>query len=244
MRYYILARKNWTWRTGLALARFFREHSFPVYVTEKTSRNISVNWGNSSCINATLNQHIITNKMRQIDFLTSKEIPTLTLYRTNPPRENVLVARRFNHQAGEDITLVKPDDELPVANYFTKFEHFTKEIRIHAFFVDNLLKIRAFKKVIDREEDEFPIRNLTNGYSFKLVGVSEPLENLVAKTLSLLEMDFGCIDVGKKSSEEERYTILEVNSAPSLVNNNNSLYWYGNNIGRRIFPEKWEIIEK
>jgi len=242
MRKYILARKGWSWLSGKTLARFYRANEIPFYVTEKTyKKNIAVNWGNSSCVNALLNQKINTNKRFQLSLLNNAEIPTLKLYRRNPPRDGILVARQINHQAGKDIVLVKPEDRLPYAGYYTVFEHFKRELRIHAFIVDEEIFTRGFKKVTDNEEELYPIRNLDHGYNFKLVPLSDKLKELSKKILNTLEMDFGCLDVGIKD-DDERYTVIEVNSAPSLVNNEISLRWYANNIGRRLFPD-WEIIE-
>ena len=81
---------------------------------------------------------------------------------------------------------------------------------------------------------------MENCYGFKLVGLSDNLKELTKQVLLALNMDFACLDVGIKDKHE--YTVIEANSAPSLVNNENSLRWYANNIGERIFPN-WEQIE-
>jgi hypothetical protein len=240
MKKYILARKGWSWASGKTLAQYFREHGRNIWVTENPDKDIVVNWGNSACRNALLNPHIITNKLRQLEVLHEGNIPVLEVFRNNPPEDATIVARKRNHQAGNDIIVVNPGEPIPVSEYYTRFERFNRELRIHAFRTPDNINTRGFKKILDGEEEENPIRNLTHGYGFRLVSLSEELVDLVDRTLVLLQLDFGCLDVGVKR-EGQKYTIIEVNSAPSLVNNETSLQWYANNIGNRIF-EDWEDI--
>ena len=90
MRNYILARKGWSWLSGRALARYFRANGYSFYVTGNPGKkNIIVNWGNSSCINAVLNQNISTNKSRQIRNLSNAGINSLRIYKRNPPRDEI-----------------------------------------------------------------------------------------------------------------------------------------------------------
>ena len=121
MTKFILAKKGWSWASGKTLAKTFRANKIRCLVTENVRKNIAINWGNSSCIKASLNSCITTNKFSQIRTLKEAGIPVLTMYRNNPPREEVLVARDMNHQAGKDIVLVRPEDNLPAASYYTLF---------------------------------------------------------------------------------------------------------------------------
>lgn len=240
---YILARRGWSWASGKALAQYFRQHNLRFLVTDKPEKIITVNWGNSACRNALLNATIITDKLHQLEVLTEREIPTLEVYKENPPTDAILVARKRNHQAGNDIIICNPGEPLPSAAYYTKFEKFVRELRIHAFLVGEELRLRGFKKVLSEgEENPLPIRNLEHGYGFQLVPLSEELKLLVRRTLEVLQLNFGCLDIGVKV-DAQKYTVIEVNSAPSLINNAISLRWYANNIGATLY-ETWENVDE
>ena len=252
---YILGRKGFTWLSARILAKEFRNQGYPFRATTKINPKngeVLVNWGNSGareCKGSPLNKDIITNKFRQLAVLKAAEIDTIKVSRNLgdfTDDDYPLFCRQRIHQAGNDIVIARDSDEVVNCHFYSKFEVFKKELRIHVFRVGDELLIRAFKKVAqdDAEEGKFPIRNLEHGYLFRKVSVGESLLELLDKVLITLGMDFSCVDIGiSYSNHVKNYTVIEANSAPSLINNKNSLYWYVENIGKsKIEPWKVEPV--
>jgi hypothetical protein len=248
MKYYILGKKGYTWKSALTLAQEFRANGIPFYASTK-SRNrrtpIFINWGNSDCEDAWINPKLTTDKFTQLKVLQDAHIPTIQLYKSVdeiPEERFPVLCRQKHHQAGNDIVFSRAVEEIVPAYFYTPFEKFDRELRIHAFKITDL-GTRAFKKVCEGEEKQHPIRNLENGYLFRKVAISEALSNFLVQILDALEMDFMCADIGIQYEKGRKiYKVIEVNSAPSLVNNGNTLYWYMNNFGRSLFSD-WQELE-
>lgn len=254
MKYYILGKKGYTWKTSVTLAKRFRYLGYQFFATTclKTNQGpIIVNWGNSrakECLGKPLNQDIITNKFHQLEVLREANIRTLKVSRNIADFEEEdypLLCRQKIHQAGNDIVVAQEVDDLVQCHFYSKFEKFKRELRIHVFQIKDDLITRTFKKIHPEDERgiKFPIRNLEHGYLFRKVAIGEKLTRLLSEVLVALKMDFFCADIGISYIEREKvYTVIEVNSAPSLINNRNSLDWYVNNIGRSMI-ENWGKIE-
>jgi len=236
----VLGRRGYSYLSALTLARRFRSYDRRVLATIKTHLKTDINWGNSSCAEATFNGSIITNKLRQLRILSGAEIPCLEVYTDRNEAEFPVFCRQQYHQAGRDIVIAHSIEEIPASVFFiTKAERFSGELRIHTFKSGDDLLTKAFKKVTSEEEPEYPIRNLEHSYQFKLVSISDELRTFLSVVMDTLNMDFFCIDIGRNSGKQ--YKVIEVNSAPSLINNANTLDWYVNNFGRDMFPD-WEDI--
>ena len=234
----VLGRRGYSYLSALTLARRFRSYDRRVLATIKTHLKTDINWGNSGCTGATFNGSIITNKLRQLRILSRAEIPCLEVYTNRNEVVFPAFCRQRYHQAGKDIVIAYSIEDIPDNVFFiTKAERFSGELRIHTFKSGDDLLTRAFKKVTSEEEPEYPIRNLEHSYQFKLISISDELKIFLETVMDVLEMDFFCIDIGRNSGKQ--YKVIEVNSAPSLVNNERTLDWYVNNFGRIMFPD-WE----
>jgi hypothetical protein len=247
MRHYILGNPGYTWKSCLAIAKEFRKNRVPFYASNKINRRtpVLINWGNSSCKEAKINSTLTVDKFKQLQMLQEAHIPTIEVFKKPyhiPQDKFPVLCRQKVHQAGNDIVIAETPEEVVPAYFYTPFEEFARELRTHAFLVNDELRTRAFKKVlIDDEEEALPIKNLANGYNFRKVSLSEELEEFLRKILETLKMNFMCADIGIRYSPDKIYKVIEVNSAPSLVNNENTLYWYLNNFGESLF-EDWKTL--
>jgi len=236
----VLGRSGYSYLSALVLARRFRYYEHRVLATKNPQLRTDINWGNSACGGAQFNGSIITNKRTQLRLLSRNEIPALEVFTDKNSVVYPVFCRQRFHQAGNDIIIANTLEEVPLGTFFmTKAEKFSGELRIHTFRYGEELFTRAFKKVTSADEPEYPIRNLDHSYQFKLVSVSDELKEFLVRVIETLNMEFFCIDIGRNPGKQ--YTVIEVNSAPSLANNVNTLDWYVNNFGRYMYTE-WEEV--
>jgi len=223
MRGYILGKPGHSMASARILARTFRSMGHRVWATSNLHKSpVIINWGNSSCTdNNAINFGIVTDKMEQLVKL-KPHIRTLNLLENIPNDfdQFPVFCRKRYHQQGNDIVIAMSMDELVACDYYTIFEPFQRELRIQVFED----QFRGFIKEREEEDAEYPIKNVDNNYNFRWIGLSQELKDFCVKTLEVLGVKFGCIDIGVLPQKE--YCVIEVNSAPSIINNENTLVWY------------------
>ena len=150
------------------------------------------------------------------------------------PGENqypILIRSTLYGKRGEGITVVKNKDKflehIKVNYHWTPFVKTEFELRVH---IAGGKILRVFKKVFtENEEEEYPIRNMMNGYHFSL---RENIENypkvieIVNKLwqIPIFKGQFLSLDVGW-DKEKKEYFIFEGNTSPGL--NDNTALEYG-----------------
>lgn len=224
MKGYILGKPGHSMASARLLARTFRALGFrKVWATSKLHKTpVLINWGNSDCQDeGAINFGIVTDKKEQLLKL-QPHIRTLNLLENLPDDfdQFPVFCRKRYHQQGNDIVIATSMDEVIPCDYYTVFEPFQRELRVHVF--DN--RFRGFIKEREEQDADYPIKNADNNYGFRWIGLSQELKDFCINTLEILGVKFGCIDIGVLPRKE--YCVIEVNSAPSIVNNDNTLQWY------------------
>lgn len=134
------------------------------------------------------------------------------------------IRRKKFHKAANDI------DSAPPFDYWIEFIPVKKEYRFH-IFRDNILQVCLKYKEAGTDgagEDDDWIRNLEHGWKF--TGISwnpdekgnKKATEFAIKAVKCLGLDFGAVDVilGK----DNKYYVLEVNTAPGLDTIRTGLY--------------------
>lgn len=194
-------------------------------------------------------QHIALagNKFRLSNFLSENDgeeekLPNLTLYNRNIIQNDefpVVVRTVLNGNGGNGIIVCKTPEEFSRYrnSVWSHWYNFQFELGVH-ILGGNIVKV--FKKVRQEnlEEEEFPIRNTQRGYSFKLKNnwreVYKGLQEFVSKLYGVLPIQFARLDVGYDKSTGG-YRLIEINSAPNLSENVNTLNLYVDFLVEKLF---------
>lgn len=210
---------------------------------------IGIRWGNSSTPNIAI-QDMKFNDARLIKIMSNKVlfsnafkeffwVPEFKNTAPTPQDFPLLIRTTMTGFGGRGIipcsTMTEFGQNWQGFGYWVKYVPMSSEFRVHV--VDGNI-LRIFKKVptqVQTQIQQFQIRNLHNGYKFELVGTAEDsllkLKDLAKsvwnKAVDILHIERGffAIDVGY-SKERKGYFVLEANTAPSLVNNDNTCEVY------------------
>ena len=132
----------------------------------------------------------------------------------------MVVCRKYlNAHSGKGIVLASGSDQIVDAPLYVKYKKKKKEFRVHVFngeVIDVQQKRRANGA---KEEENYSsyIRSHGNGWIFAREDISEPeeLRILAIKSVKILGLDFGAVDIVWNESENKCYC-LEINTAPGL----------------------------
>lgn len=123
--------------------------------------------------------------------------------------------RKNNHVGGNDLLA----DTLNAPDFYSKKENITEEYRLHMFLGKS---IRAGKKIQrptrpdGRTAPHQWIRSFDAGWVIDYTGFesTKEMRELAASALTALGLDFGAVDIGRKS--DGTLIVLEVNRAPGV----------------------------
>lgn len=219
----ILGVRGKSMRSARAIANRMRELGFALYATSNDhGNNIVINWGSRNAPPGAINGAYNYSKYTQLKALQEAGISCLVpLLPGEIVEEDFPVfGRSFQHQAGQDIEIFHSPLDLKVRDYYTSYTEFTTELRVH-FLRDGPIKVQV--KENPEDDREIKIRNAENGYHFRKSSASNALVEFCQRVLDCLHLDFMCADIGKIGGT---YKIIEVNTAPSVVNNQNTLEMY------------------
>lgn len=142
------------------------------------------------------------------------------------------LGRSQQHTQGNDIELIMQwrDAYLTDGNHhFVDYIPTELEYRVHVID-DEVIKVH--EKRLRREADNHPyIRNQETGWVFVNPREEEPDHQLAIDAVDALDLDFGAVDIIRAEETGEEY-VLEVNTAPSLDENN--LERYGNALADQV----------
>lgn len=203
---------------------------------EKT--NVLIRWGSLSKVSSM--PGLTINKLMGVKCATDKELSILLLRRAGinspeiyskpfPPSESLkypLFGRKKNHHQGKDIQLfMQPSDlnrtDASTYDFLVSFVPSEKEYRIHVFGEQILSCEEKRRPTGDSYKTPCFIRNADNGWVFVDVTPSEELKLLSQYVIKLFKLDFGAIDILKT---RDTFSVLEVNTAPTLGPNNLQKY--------------------
>lgn len=185
--------------------------------------HLIINWGNSNAPDyTTLNKTIkyANNKLETFIKLTNTEI-NIPLWTTDIEvaktwlPDTVFARTLLTGHSGVGIVNFTGTEQAPL---YTKYIPKKYEYRIHIFKTD-IIDIQQ-KKLKNGAGKGSKIRNLANGWIYARDDIQPPTNEALTQainTLPLLELDFGAVDI-IYSKKENKYYILEVNTAPGLEN--------------------------
>lgn len=198
-------------------------------------RDIVINWGNSQrpiwefnperdlnhpdCIS------VAANKLDSFSLFKGYDVITPDWTKDQHEAQNwldngdtIVVRHLLNGHSGKGIEIVQ-EGEVPQAPLFVKYKKRASEWRVHVF-KGEVIDTQQKKK---RNEAERPdtfntfIRNASTGWVYCRDGITaDPnRDTLAIQAVRALGLDFGAVDMIYNRAEN-RYYILEVNTAPGL----------------------------
>jgi len=200
--------------TNPVLIRYGNSTGFPKEDTELNSKEFI---------------RICTSKLTFSNLMRSNNIYS-PIYYSNPEdiKPPIMIRTSLSSTGGRGI-IICPDKETFDKNwkpgyYATPFVKLEWELRVHVLG-------GSIEKVFKKEkeigvESEYPIRNIKNGYSYKLKDLHfyTKLNPLVEKLTTLFGKDaFYGMDIGWDKSKKE-YFVIEFNSAPNLNAHSAEMY--------------------
>lgn len=199
----------------------------------------AIRWGNSNyrgyggpenVFNSADSIRLAGNKLRLSEYLQDKEFPHVEIFEGVPDHFPVVVRKELNRGGGIGIHICKTFDEFEAywENYpWSYWRNFQSEFGVHML---GGKVVKAFRKVWDKEdelESEFPIKNTSKGYRYSLVDFSKKSKLLkyCSSFYETLPINMCRLDIGW-NAEKKIYELIEVNSAPDLTKNANTLDLY------------------
>jgi len=190
-------------------------------------------WSN---IGNTLNYNIrSSNKQEVFGILRENDIkvPEIISLRKGDRAPFDLLGRTDGLSEGRGISYIKEGRRIKKEkDFYTKVEKIEVEYRVHVFYApwenegegrsyiiaasEKYHKFFPFREGFSREHIN-SIRSYRNGWRFKRVFyeyLDQDIKNTSLRTLKLMEMNFGAIDIGKKINGD--IIVFEVNSAPGI----------------------------
>ncbi len=214
------------------------------------SNNCIIRYGNSSLsawITTKYNDSelikLVGNKLRLSEFLNAEnddeKFNNVILKLGVPDRFPVVVRTELNRGGGIGIDIAENLEQYNLIrnNWWSYWYNFKFELGVH--ILGGEIK-RVFKKVRDDEleEEKYPIRNTQRGYSFRLKDNWKEkyigLEKFVAQLYKEIPIQFARLDIGYEK-ETGGYRLIEINSAPDLSQNKNTLNLYAEFLAKKIF---------
>lgn len=203
-----------------------------------------IRWGNSSpnpegSRDCGLNQanwiSLSGNKGRFSKFLENNGINVIEFHKGEPERYPIAVRKTLTGMGGEGIEICRNSAEFyPYRDMFWSYWYkFSFELGVH-ILDGNIVKImKKIKK--DGSEPEFPIRNLKRGYHFSRVREENypKLQTFVTQLHAKFQVDYARLDIGWDSINKV-YRAIEMNSAPGLTENEDTLEAYASYIVKKL----------
>lgn len=140
---------------------------------------------------------------------------------------NVYARTKLRGHSGDGIIYYESGTgDLIDAPLYTEAVQNDGEYRVHIFKREVILYQKKSRRRNDDGEVDTPnqddsrIRNLASGWVYR-TGYLTPMEdvvNLAKDAVMTLGLDFGVVDIIRSDNDEQRFKVLEVNTAPGLGN--------------------------
>ena len=184
-----------------------------------------------------LNRRIVFDKYEQLALMARSgfKVPMFThLAAALPETDCLWLARRRFHQRGHDIHGPYDTERMREvlrqgrADYGVQLIEKTKEWRVHVFRGE-VLRIARKVWVGTGDIPTHPVWNQERGWHYRYqVDLADTtrrnLEGLAKRAVVALGQDFGAVDIIRDC--RKNYYVLEVNSAPGIIANPNTLAAY------------------
>ena len=212
---------------------------------------LAVRFGNSTIFpnmedtnyNAPDDIMIAGNKQTLSNYLNlpeNKHIKQVELFKypTHPIMFPLVVRSELNRGGGIGIKIVETMEEYDKykGNFWSYWYNFQFELGVHV--LGGEIK-KVFKKVraVGLEEEKYPIRNTQRGYSFKIKPHWNEnyrgLQRFVDGLYKVFPIQFARLDIGY-DKVTGGFRLIEINSAPDLSQNINTLEVYAKFLAERI----------
>ena len=199
--------------------------------------DLVINWGASDCLfsgRGVANQPAAiepaSNKLKFFQLMKEADVSTPEWTTDKNTAElwvydgiTVMCRTKLQGHSGEGIVVAEKADDVVAAPLYTKYVKKQDEYRIHVLRRPggdtSIISIqrKAKRRDLPRDEVDFKIRNLANGFVFVRDGVNPPecvLEE-AKKALEATALAFGAVDVIYNAKQDKAY-VLEINTAPGL----------------------------
>jgi glutathione synthase/RimK-type ligase-like ATP-grasp enzyme len=132
----------------------------------------------------------------------------------------IMCRTKLQAHSGEGIVVAERRDQLVVAPLYTQYIKKKHEYRIHALRMPgkgtSIIVAQRKAKKNDRDDANFMVRNLDNGFVYVLDDAPpECVRSEAVKALESTELAFGAVDVIYNEHQQKAY-VLEINTAPGL----------------------------
>jgi len=224
------------YKSATMLADYINNKGLPCTTTiDCMDKDIKIRWGVSTYprVEDTIYNDpklisLSANKNSLNKLLKGNGIHCVDFYKDDMPEKYpVIVRRTIVGGGGKGIVICRNEEEFKplFGNYWAYWFKFDFELGVH-LLGGNVS--RVFKKIKDQDEDEFPIRNVKNGYHYSLVSVDtyKTLPKLMSTIFEVFPIQMSRFDIGW-DSENKVYRVIESNCCPILMNNQNTLIDYG-----------------
>lgn len=183
--------------------------------------------------------HLCSNKNLCSSFLNEHGFTSPVFKRGTPTRQDypLLIRTTLTGHGGKGIIICHNERQFNTSwntsYWWTKFINTTSEFRVHVF--DGAI-LKLFKKVRQEEleDNDYPIRNLDNGYHFSLRNREDfpEIVSLVSNLSPILEGGtFYGLDIGRIKNQRD-YIVFEINTACGL--NEETALLYAERIAEKI----------
>lgn len=195
-----------------------------------------INWGSSTCpyphVNLGENVAISKNKLKTFNKLRKSDlggyIPNFTTDEDEAhywlsQGHDVVERQLLESHSGKGLVLHKAGTvpDLSQGKLFTQYCKKKSEFRVHVVFRKVIaIQQKAKKHDVPREEVNYQVRNLDNGFIFKRniewesVEQKNSIEVISLQIVRALGLDFGAVDIGWHNSHGIK--VYEVNTAPGI----------------------------
>lgn len=238
-----LIRKTGPSNGAVALRDALRAAEESALFSERTSftRNprVVINWGDVEdaemhprgvLLNKRSNRRVATNKLASFAVLTASNVPVPRHFTTQQAalewrsgvpanRRPILLARTTaTGSGGEGITVVRANEPIPQALFYSEYIRKTAEYRVHVVR-GQAIAIQQKRAVagVERNEDQMLIRNHGNGWAFAVHNVdshSETVMEVAVNATNALGLDFAAVDLVRTAAGA--VYVLEANTKPGL----------------------------
>lgn len=197
---------------------------------------VLINWGNTRPLTFQHNEQDVYNKPSAVANAANKQKAFETLSRRVPTVDfttdkevaqawvdnlNTVFARTIlNGHSGQGIVVYAPGSVVGDAPLYTKYKKKRNEYRVHVVN-GAVIDVQEKKRALDGEfsGDQALIRSHGNGWKFcrdnLQIASTEDLNSFAVWAVEAMKLDFGAVDIVYNASEN-RYYVLEVNTAPGL----------------------------
>lgn len=184
-------------------------------------------WNKRRAVNAN------TNKYQALQTMQDAGVPTPPASRHYRDITPPALGRSRNHTGGTDIDLILQDQdaELGDHHHYVEYIPVDKEYRLHVAGGELL---KASWKRLEEPGERVPwMRNHESGWHYVNPRDSHNWRSAIphaVRAVDALDLDFGAVDLIK--GDDELWRVLEVNTAPSLIES--SLQLYGDAIAEMV----------